>query len=472
MTWLLCCLNVAELHSAAAASRETSLVLAGARIFDGTGAPASDGTVLVRGERIAAVGPAEHIALPDDARVIDLSGHWIIPGLIDAHVHFFQSGSLYTRPDVIDLRRFWPYDREIAWIRARMPATLARYLASGITSVVDLAGPDWVLEVRELAQQTPGAPRVRVTGPGLASLLPPPLTGQHAPAVIVGNPEEARREVVRLASRRPDLIKIWFAPTPAMDLDREFAWIEAAVEEGHALGLRVAAHATELELARRMVQAGVDILVHSVDDKAVDDAFVDLLKRRGVIYVTTLGVAEGYREALGQQPRLNAIERRLGDPAVIDSLDDLLERFPRYRPPALPVDNRMALHNLARLHAAGVTVAAGSDAGNIGTLHGPALHGELALMAEAGLSPRDILVTATRNGAMVAGLEHELGTLEVGKLADMLVLSADPLEDIRHTRRIAAIIKGGVVYQSEQLLHQLQTSSHTRASPSRGHRSP
>jgi imidazolonepropionase-like amidohydrolase len=472
MTWLLCCFSPTELHSAVAASRETSLVLAGARIFDGTGAPASEGIILVRGERIAAIGPAERIAVPDDARVIDLSGYWIIPGLIDAHVHFFQSGSLYTRPDVIDLRRFWPYNREIAWIRARLPATLTRYLASGITSVIDLAGPEWVLEVRQLAQQTPHAPRVRVAGPGLAPLLPPPLTGQHAPAVIVGNAEEARREVVRLASRRPDLIKIWFAPTPAMNLDRQFAWIEAAVEESRTLGLRVAAHATELELARRMVQAGVDVLVHSVDDKAVDDAFVDLLKQRGVIYVTTLGVSEGYRETLGQKPRLNAIEHRLGDPAVIDSLDDLLTRFPRYRPPPLPADNRIALHNLARLHAAGVTVAAGSDAGNIGTLHGPALHGELALMAEAGLSPRDILVAATRNGAMVAGLQQKLGTLEVGKLADMLVLSADPLEDIRHTRRIAAIIKGGVIYQSEQLMRQLQTPPESRASPSRGDRSP
>ena len=97
-------------------------------------------------------------------------------------------------------------------------------------------------------------------------------------------------------------------------------------------------------------------------------------------------------------------------------------------------------------------IAAGSDAGNIGTLHGPALHRELELMAQAGLSPRDVLVAATRNGAITLGREPDLGTLQPGKLADMVILNADPLEDIRHTRRIAAVVKGGVLYRPERVL--------------------
>lgn len=454
VAWLVATLSTAAVQRPAAAQSETPLALAGARIFDGTGAPLMDGVILLRGERIAAIGPRDQINLPDDAREIDLSGHWIIPGLIDAHVHFFQSGSLYTRPDIIDLRRFWPYASEITWIRDQLPTTLARYLASGITSVVDMAGPQWVLEVRDLAQRSSAAPRVMLAGPGLAPLLPPALSDEHAPGVIVRTPQQARNQVRRLAAQRPDLIKIWFVPAPTMDLEQEFAWISAAIDAAHAIGLRVAAHATELELARRMAQAGVDILVHSVDDQPVDDDFIALLTQKGIVYVTTLAVSEGYREVLTQQLRLNDIDRRLGDPAVIASLDDLSERFPGYRPPPVLPDTRIALQNLARLHAAGVLIAAGSDAGNIGTLHGPALHRELELMAQAGLSPRDVLVAATRNGAITMGRESDLGTLQPGKLADMVILNADPLEDIRHTRRIAAVVKGGVLYRPEQVLHE------------------
>ncbi len=457
----LSCLALAE--PGAHASMQTaehgpSLALVGASIFDGTGAALTeDGTVVIRGERIAEIGPRDQVTVPDDAEVVDARGHWIIPGLIDAHVHFFQSGSLYTRPDVIDLRRYWPYADEVAWIRERLPATLARYIASGITSVVDMAGPKWVLKVRDLVEQTPIAPRVAVAGVGLAPGLPPALSGEFAPGVVVRDPQMARSEVQRLAARRPDFIKIWFVPTITMDLDQEFAWIRAAIDESHALGLRVAAHATDLDLAKRMVQAGVDILVHSVDDEVIDSPFIEELKQRGTIYVTTLGVSAGYRETLTQNLRLSAIERRLGDPAVIDSLDDLSERFPQLRPRRVPPPNAtVLLSNLARVHAAGITVAAGSDAGNIGTLHGPALHMELELMSQAGLSPREILVAATRNGAITMGREHDLGTLQPGKLADMVILNANPLEDIRNTRRIAFIVKSGVIYQPEQLMLDLE----------------
>lgn len=442
--------------SAAAQASPAPLALTGARIFDATGNDFVVETILIRGERIAAVGPRARISLPRDTRVLDVSGHWIIPGLIDAHVHFFQSGSIYTRPDVIDLRRFWPYASETAWIRERLPATLTRYLASGITSVVDLAGPEWSLGVRDQAQGIPAAPRVAVAGPGLAPQLPPALSGEYAPGVLVRNAAEARAAVDALAARRPDLIKIWFVPTPAMDIEQEFEWIHAAVEASHALGLRVAAHATELELAGRMVQAGVDILVHSVSDQRVDENFIELLKQRGVIYIPTLAVTEGYRATLSQQLRLNAIERRNADPAVIASLDHLAERFPRYRPAQRLPDNAIAMQNLALIHNAGISVAAGSDAGNIGTLHGPALHRELELMSQAGLTAGDILRAATRNAARVMGRETELGTLETGKLADLVILDADPLADIRNTRSIVAVMKGGVLYRPQQLLNELQ----------------
>jgi hypothetical protein len=173
-----------------------------------------------------------------------------------------------------------------------------------------------------------------------------------------------------------------------------------------------------------------------------------------VVYTTTLVVQEGYREVLGRHVELTPIERRLGDPEVIASWDDLdtlpLDLVPDWvgpRPPR-PLDPIMAA-NLVRVQEAGVTIAAGSDAGNIGTLHGPALHRELELMVEAGLTPMQALVAATRGSAAVMGRSDELGTLEPGKLADMVLLEADPLADIRNTQRIHRVVKGGEVFDPE-----------------------
>jgi imidazolonepropionase-like amidohydrolase len=430
-----------------AVDNDELIAFVGATVIDTTGAaPLSDAVLLVRGAHISAVGPAASVPVPAQARIVDAGGKWIVPGLIDAHVHFCQSGGLYTRPDIVDLTRVRPYGEEIAWLRGRLPLTLARYLASGVTSVVDMAGPEWTYGIRSLAAQEPLAPRVALAGPGLAPSLPAALQGENAFGVAVHSADQARDTVRRLARQGSDFIKIWFMAQPDMDVDHEFEWVRAAIEESHAQGLRAAAHATERDIADRMVAAGADILVHSVKDELIDDALLERMRAGGVIYVTTLDVMEGYWEVRNQQVHLTEIERRVGDPQVIATLDDLEWLFPgRRRRPALPPDNRVTAENLLRVHAAGITVAAGSDAGNIGTLHGPALHREVELMAQAGLSPQAILVAATRGGAAVLGREEELGTLEPGKLADLVIIEADPLADIRNLHRIDRVVKGGVV---------------------------
>jgi len=423
-------------------------VLTGATLFDGSGAPPlTNAVVVVRDDRIADIGPLGQVPIPSGAVVTDLRGKWILPGLVDAHVHFFQSGGLYTRPDVIDLRHVRPYDIEIATIRRQLPATLTRYTRSGVTSVVDLAGPAWTYELRRLTYGSAASPRVALAGPGLAPALQPGLDGEHAPAIVVRTPAQARRAVRSLASDRPDLLKIWFALTPKLDPQREFRWVYAAIDEAHKLGLRVAVHATKLELAREMVRAGVDILVHSIDDELIEPELLSLMRARGVLYIPTLGVGRRYAEVLGQQLALSLFEKAMADSDVIASFDDLrwLNRG-RTSKRGLP-DNRIANENLLRVHRAGIQIAAGSDAGNIGSLHGPGLHRELELMVGAGLTPTQVLLSATRNGAAVMGRGNELGRLQPGMLADLLVLDSDPLADIRNTENIVFVIKGG------QILH-------------------
>jgi len=448
----------ARARAVRAAGRRLAVV--GGTLIDGTGRPPiRNAVLLVEGDRVAAAGPASDLAVPEDARRIDASGRWIVPGLIDAHVHFFQSGGLYTRPDIIDLRFARPYEEEIRAIEQALPATFARYLASGVTGAVDVGGPMGNFEVRQKARARARAPRVAIAGPLLATYAPPELRIADPPIVRIETPEEARAEVRRQLANGPDLIKIWFV-FPKPELAPDLAWVRAAIDEAHAGGVRVVVHATQRRVARAVVEAGADILAHSIDDAPIDDALLERMRARGVITITTLMVRPRYRAVFGGFLDLTPIERRLGDPEVIASLDDL-DELPKGRLPSwvgrarpLPLSPVVA-DNLVRVQRAGITVAAGSDAGNIGTLHGPSLHRELELMVEAGLTPMQVLRAASAGGAAVMGRSHELGTLEPGRLADFVLLDADPLEDIRNTRALHRVAKSGDILDPVTLLERL-----------------
>ncbi len=445
------------LGAPALAGQTTALV--GATLIDATGAPpVEDAAVVIEEGRVAAVGPRTEVDIPDDAEVHDLAGRWIVPGLVDPHIHFFQSGGLYTRPDIIDLRQVRSYEAEIDGIRRRMDETFRRYLASGVTAIVDVGGPMWNLDVREEATQADLAPRVAVAGPLVSTVARPQLDLGDPPIIQVSSAKEARALVKRQLKADVDLVKIWFILPPSGDVSENLDIVQATIAAAHRGRTRVAVHATELETARAAVQAGADILVHSVVDDEVDDAFVELLKAEDVIYTTTLVVFEGYAEVLGGETRLNDVERRFGDPAVIASWGELeaatggppegIEARRERLAQRMPV----AKANAKRLVDGGVVVAAGTDAGNIGTLHGPSLHRELELLAEAGLSPEQILLSVTRDAALVFAEEPDFGTVEPGKLADLLVLEADPLVDPANLRRIEHVVLGGRLLEPDGIV--------------------
>jgi imidazolonepropionase-like amidohydrolase len=458
---------------AASAALAEPLAIVGATVIDGTGAaPVAGATVIVAGERIAAVGPAGQVPVPEGARTLDGRGLWLIPGLIDAHVHLANSASLYSNPVSLDLRAVRAYESdELERTRAALPATLLRYLASGVTSVIDRGGPSWTLDLRALAESAP-APRIVLSGPMLATYRAPVDLGALATTRWIRSPEEARAAVRANARAGVDQIKIHFLPRPGRLAD-DLAWAAAAIAEAHAHGLPVAVHATQQALARAVVEAGADQLVHSIDNAIVDDAFAGLLVEHGTVLTTTLLVFEGYREVFLTGLDYSDIELRLGDPRVIATLDDLARIDDRHLPIWLRAGRsarggqagaatlwpywatrdvrRIEDANLRKLAAAGVVIAAGTDAGTIGNLHGPALQRELELMANAGLEPLSVIRAATMGGAAAMGRADELGSIEAGKLADMVLLEADPLADIRNARRIRAVIKGGVVYDATEL---------------------
>ncbi len=418
-----------------------------------------DATIVVEGDRIEAVGPSSEVTVPEDATVHELPDKYVIPGLVDGHVHFFQSGGLYTRPDVIDLRSKRPYAEELRRIKDRVPDTFRRYLRSGITGVVDVGGPMWNLDVRARADTTAMAPTVVTAGPLISSVERPRLDEGDPPILQITSPEAAREEVREQVEAGVDLIKIWYIVQDTPASYRPV--VEATVDEAHAAGKRVAVHATELETARAAVEAGADILVHSVFDKPVDDRFVRLLKENDVLYIPTIMVRERYSQTFVQQLDLTLAEHRLGQKDVIGSLTDLRtlpdSLVPRgirqqiEKSPAVPTDTT-ALRNLKRLHDAGVAIAAGTDAGNIGTPHGPSLFREFQLMREAGLTPREILATATAGGARLMGRSDDLGRIAADAQADLVVLDENPLDDIMHTTAIHRVVKKGRVFRPDRLV--------------------
>lgn len=447
---------VCSIHAAAA-----SKAIVGGNVVNPDGAPSiKNAVILIKDNKIIQVRKSGKVKIPRDAEIINIKGKWVIPGMIDSHIHFFQSAGIYTRPDVIDLRKYVPYvDRELSQIKKQLPDTFARYLRCGITSVVDMGGPFWNFEVRDIARQTDLAPRVAAAGPLISTYQPKALTTDDPPIIKVNTIEEALALVQKQIEKKTDFIKIWYIVRSGQTPADHFPLVKATIEESHKNGFRVIVHATQLETAKAAVKAGADILAHSVMDKLVDEEFIKLVKKHNVIYSTTIIVTEGYKEALAKRVKLSLEEHGLANPYTVSTLFDLYH-LPEDAAPKRDdkwVNRRnerikICQQNLKILQDAGVTIAANTDAGNIGTLHGPALFREFDLMAEAGLTPRQILTAVTINNAKLMGKQRTLGTIEKNKLADLVVLNSDPLLDILNTSDIHLVVKDGNVYKPDRII--------------------
>lgn len=439
-------------------------VLVGATVIhperEATAAASPDTTVVLRGERISAVGPGGQLKAPRGARAIDLHGKWLIPGLIDGHVHFFQSGNLYTRPDVVDLNALRPYAEEVRRNQVRLPETFKVWLASGVTSVADVGGPLWNFDMREAARASEAAPTVRIAGPLISIIDRPQLDLGDPPIIKIESPEAARALVARELARHPDFIKVWYIYQPGDDIPAHEAIVRATAESAHAAGVRLAVHATELIVAKSALRAGADYLVHSVEDEPVDAEFLELLQARHALYCPTLFVYMGYGYALSNIWQPTEAEARLADPQILRDLhlpEDpaLLQRLPEamaarvreQREPQLP---QTQLRNLRTVWNAGATVVMGTDAGNIGTVHGPSVFRERALMQRAGLTPLQVLKSATVNGAQVIG--DDVGVIAPGKRADLVVLDGDPLQDVENLSHASLVFKNGRAFRPAELM--------------------
>ena len=435
--------------------------LVGATLIDGTGAlPVSHATVVVRDGRIDCAG--KDCVVPKGAAVTDVSGLWILPGLIDAHVHFGQSGWADARPDSFDLRDRFPYETVESELALHPEKNLRADLCSGVTSVFDNGGYVWSIDLAHRERNDPNAPRVAAAGPLLSTIdfwlnLPAERQFLH-----LKDAASARSDAQYLAARGADAVKVWFIVTPEQTVEASTPEVLAAGEEARRLGLPLIVHATGLAEAKVALKAGAHLLVHSVDDLPVDDEFLALAKSTGAVYCPTLTVMSGYLRqaqaaASGKPPVLDdpngcvdrAFVERITTPGVLPAAG-AAEKLERFESMVGPMASTMAA-NLKRVSDAGIPIAMGTDAGNPLTLHGPSVYAEMEAMQAAGLSPMQVIVDATRGGSRAMGVETVGGTLEKGKSADLIVVAADPTQDVANLRKLRFVMRAGVLRSQSEL---------------------
>jgi imidazolonepropionase-like amidohydrolase len=406
---------------------QSRLLLEHVTVIDGTGGPpVADAFVLVENERIARVSRTPLGA--DGAMTIDGRGKYLIPGLMDMHIHL-TGGRGPDGPD------------ERAGIRA-----LHGFLYGGFTTVFDAGNnPDYTLGLR--ARERAGeitSPRIFATG-GLVTV--PGGHGGGPGATLVASWPEAIEALDRHIARDPDMVKLTFdehgwgtrplIPLLPVDLMQKVG----AYFNEH--GIRTTVHISHEYRARQAIDAGINTLAHPIIQGPVSEGFVALMAARGTPMVSTLTIGEGYSrlvehpefldqplyQAVFEPERLEMLRTRVRDQYAQRSWTTWMK-----------VMTPVAQENLRLIHAAGGVIVLGSDQSS-----GPASHRELELMVAGGISALDAIRIGTLNAAIFLGKERELGSIEEGKLADLVLLDANPLEDISNAQRIGLVIKGGEI---------------------------
>jgi imidazolonepropionase-like amidohydrolase/ketosteroid isomerase-like protein len=431
-------------------------------------------TVIITGDKISKIQAADKVSIPANAIVVAGEGKFLFPGLIDAHVHFSQTGGLYTRPDAIDLREFKPYQEEIDWSHDHMEEVLRRYLQAGITTVIDVGTTVNFLKQRELFKNATYSPTIYMAGPLLTTYEPEVFRGLNhdSPFNLFTSVEDAKKQIEQQLIYHPDLLKIWYiVGQDTSDIETSarnyLPIVKAIIDEVHRNHLKIAIHATERITAQLSVENGCDYLVHSVDDEILSDDFVKLLKKKKTILCPTLVVHDGYVNTFGQNLSMTAHDLKTGDPYQLGSLLDLkhiadtnmVRNYKSYsnthetQARSKKVNDIMRI-NLKKLSDGGVTIATGTDAGNIGTLHAASYIAELKAMQESGMTNWQILQASTVNGAKVLDKEKEFGTITEGKSANLILLDASPVENLDHLAQIHRVINKGKVIDPNTLVRE------------------
>lgn len=424
-----------------ASATDDALLIENVTLVDGTGKPPAAGmSLLAEGDRITRISE-NRIPLPDGATRIDGTGKFLIPGLIDVHIHL-RGGMAVTEEGLQD---------QGSDFRTGISA-LQGYLYSGVTSIFDAGNiPDYIMQLR--ARERAGeltAPRIFATG-GIVTY--PGSHGSGPGATLVDDWPEAIPLLDEHIARQPDLVKFtleergWGARPmiPALPVDL----LQKLVEYFNDHGIRSTIHTASEIRARQAIFAGVDTLAHPVIVGPITDNFARLMAAKQIPMATTLTIGENYSRLVEHPEYLDQpLYRATIAAEEIESLRGEVRATWQDRPWTwwMKIMTPIAQNNLRMIHEAGGVLALGTDQSL-----GPAVHREMELLVAAGIPAADVIKIATHNSALFLGKQNELGTIEIGKLADMVLLGADPTADINNVKDILTVIKGGVEIDRGQL---------------------
>jgi imidazolonepropionase-like amidohydrolase len=416
-----------------APAQSEPIVFEGARLITGDGgAPIETSAFILDGNRFIAVGRRGEITVPAGATHIDLTGKTVIPALIDAHVHMGYRKGLSFGPE--------------NYTRVNLLDTLDRFAYFGVAAILETgtARGDLAYELR--AEVPPGA-LYRTAGRGFGMPNAGPGGPMRDSAYGVTTEAESRGDVQELAAKKVDMIKIWVDDRNGTVEKLKPNLYRAIIDEAHRHNIRVLAHIVDLADVKDLLRAGVDGFAHMIRDKDVDDELFALLKARPNVFFEQTMWGER-RSIYASRPAWldEPILRETFSPREVEVLAD--EFTPNAESPQAARGRAMGqtnLRNTARLNAAGVTLALGTDTGGVTgeEFFGLGTHIEMEIqVTRAGLTPMQALIAGTRTSARVLGLD-QLGTVAPGKSADFIVLNGNPLDNIANTRRIDRVYLRG-----------------------------
>ncbi|HYP15031.1 MAG TPA: amidohydrolase family protein [Bryobacteraceae bacterium] len=425
---LLCCAAFAEVT-----------VLKNFTLIDGTGrAPVAGSAMIIQDGRISWVGSATALKVPNGAEVNDLSGKFVMPGMINLHGHLGLVVGLTQDPKF--------------FTRENVEKSLQTYASYGVTSVLSM-GTDQPLIYKMREEQRgarPSTTRIFTAGRGFTGIAgyPTSAPGLKGVPYEVATTGQAQAFMKELAAHKPDAVKMWVDDHLGKQNKIQLELARAVVSAARTHNLRSAAHVFYLEDAKQLATAGLNAFAHSVRDKPVDDELIRIMKQKGtwLIAPTLTREASTFVYAKPAPFLSDAFFTRSVSPEVVSTLktegyQKKVAADPDFR--HYPAFLETAKQNLKRLADAGVKFGFGTDSGPPARFPGFFEHWEMDLMVDAGLTPMQVIMAASKQSSEFLGMSKDLGTLEPGKWADLLVLQQDPLKDIKNTRSLQAVYIAG-----------------------------
>src|SRR5262245_8240831 len=430
------------------AAKSNAILIRNGRLIAGTGNTAlQNAFILIEDGKFRDISPTP-IAAPAGATIIDAAGKTVLPGLIDMHAHLLSGGF-----DTVS-------EKSMSYDPADQQRALKQMLYWGVTAVYDPVQPlDQGTRLRDqVAQGLFASPRLYISGPGFTA--PYGWAGSNDPNARFEpiNQAEIRQQVGKLADAGIKILKLFFddmndsfsQPLPKM----KRKLMEAIISEAHARNLKVMVHAYNTVDQKAVIRAGANIMAHSAVTAPVDDEYLALAKQSKTLYLATLCVYHDVfdenviRSYIAQDIVKKSVPKKTLDtlisPEPLNSFEKSIKQANIKR--LLPTIQS----NLKKVAESGIPIGVGPDTGVPGAFPGLAVHREMELMVQAGVSPAAVLVAATRNAAEYLG-EPMLGTIEKGKTADVVIVSGDPLQNIRNTSNVETVIKDGKVINREKL---------------------